>query len=70
MDGILFYVSYTLIYKISFIILYTMYHPFTDKKLEEIVFEMELKFSRGELSIEAFATLRNYLMCILEKNDN
>ena len=47
-----------------------MYHPFTDKKLEEIVFEMELKFSKGELSIEAFATLRNYLMCILEKNDN
>lgn len=47
-----------------------MYHQFTDKTLEEIVFEMEIKFSRGELTIEAFAKLRKYLMSILEKNDN
>ncbi|AEO98081.1 hypothetical protein ELVG_00406 [Emiliania huxleyi virus 203] len=70
MDGILFYVSYTLIYKISFTISHIMYHQFTDKTLEEIVFEMEIKFSRGELTIEAFAKLRKYLMSILEKNDN
>ncbi|AHA54297.1 hypothetical protein, partial [Emiliania huxleyi virus 18] len=43
------------------------YQQFTDKKLEEIMFDMELKFSRGELSIEAFAKLRQYLMSILEK---
>ncbi|AET42373.1 hypothetical protein EXVG_00450 [Emiliania huxleyi virus 202] len=47
-----------------------MYQQFTDKKLEEIMFDMELKFSRGELSIEAFAKLRQYLMSILEKNND
>ncbi len=47
-----------------------MYQQFTDKKLEEIMFDMELKFSRGELSIEAFAKLRLYLMSIIEKNND
>ena len=47
-----------------------MYHQFTDKTLEEIMFDMEMKFSRGELTIESFAKLRKYLMSILEKNDD
>ena len=47
-----------------------MYHQLADTKLEEMMFDMELKFARGELSIEAFAKLRLYLVSILEKNND
>ena len=47
-----------------------MYHQLADNKLEEMMFDMELKFARGELSIEAFAKLRLYLVSLLEKNND
>ena len=45
-----------------------MYHQFSDKKLEDIIFDMEYKFSTGKLDITDFARLRLHLDTILKEH--